>query len=585
MKKFMLLTHRISNLLMVDYLSYFCRMLKSCSIWFKIIFCLTSLNFISRASLAQKIQAGSPQLEEFLRRKQILNFDSLPNYSFTTRQFFWESIFDNGDIKYFNNEKKIDFKVLPIFSTIRINDDRPFGWGDYGMINANGFQNYLTTGFYAKLGSFSFQFQPEFFYSQNKDFIGFSRDFPDNIIWWNYRLLNIIDNPERWPGNHLINFTFGQSYLSYKFKKVELAVSNRSIWWGPGQWNSLSFSNNARSFPHISLNSTKPLNTFMGDFEFQLILGKLRASFIEPLPFDDLNTLYFIPFENDWRYLNGITFSYQPKWIPGFYIGLSRTFQQYSKDNSGSFFDIFPIFEAFQKEKFFVDDNSVIYDGKRQDQQAVLFSRFLMPKANLELYFEYGRRDHAFNWREFILNPEHARAYQIGFLKLFKTSFDGKIFQVRGEITHQQESVNRFLRYELPGGSWHTHGQVLTGNTNFGKSLGVGTGLGSNSQTLEFSLVKDYNKIGLLFQRIENNQDFYFASNLKNYGSNPWVDFTSGILLDMKLNRILLSSKFQFINGINYQWQNANLNQNDFEKNTINNSIHLQTSLYYMFHK
>ncbi|WP_245889494.1 capsule assembly Wzi family protein [Cecembia rubra] len=550
---------------------------------FKFLFSFFSFLFVSGLSFAQKLQVGAPLLEEYLRRQQILNSDSFPNYSFSNRQFYLESIPINEDTNYFKSEKKLNFKVLPFFSTVRFNDKRPFGWGDYGMINANGLQNYLSTGFFSKLGSFSIQFQPELFYSQNKDFQGFSRDFSDDILWWIYRFSNLIDNPERIPGSHLTKLTLGQSFVSYKFKKIEIAVSNRSIWWGPGQWNSLTFSNNARSFPHISFNTVEPLKSFLGDFEFQIILGKLRSSFVEPFPYDDLNALLFIPFENDWRYLNGMTFSYQPKWIPGLYLGLSRTFQQYSIDNSGSFSDIFPIFEAFQKERFFVDDNTVIYDGKRQDQQAVLFTRYLIPKAYLELYFEFGRRDHALNWREMILNPDHARAYQLGFKKLIKLGNDEKAIQLRGEITHQQESVSRYIRYDLPGGSWHTHGSVLTGNTNFGKSLGVGTGLGANSQSFEISLVNNFNKLGILLQRIENNQDFYYASGLKNYGNNPWIDLSGGVLADFKQGNFLISSKIQIINGINYQWQFSNLNMSEFPKNSNLISMHVQSSFYYFF--
>src|SRR5690606_39861665 len=131
-------------------------------------------------------------------------------------------------------------------------------------------------------------------------------------------------------------------------------------------------------------------------------------------------------------------------------------------DKTDTFADWFPIFEVFTKESLFEEGHTVDYDGKGQDQQVTVFGRYVLPQAKAEVYFEYGRRDHALNWREFMLNPEHARAYLMGFSKLFALPNQEKLVQVRGEITQQQESVNRYIRYPglIGGTSWHAHYQV-----------------------------------------------------------------------------------------------------------------------------
>src|SRR5690606_28169693 len=95
------------------------------------------------------------------------------------------------------------------------------------------------------------------------------------------------------------------------------------------------------------------------------------------------------------------------------------------------------------------NDNSVDYDGRAQDQQVSISIRYFNPKAHAELYLEYGRRDHSYDWRDFILNPEHARAYLFGFSKLIKSDQKNTYYQIRGEIVHQQEAVNRYIRYEI----------------------------------------------------------------------------------------------------------------------------------------
>ena len=184
-----------------------------------------------------------------------------------------------------------------------------------------------------------------------------------------------------------------------------------------------------------------------------MIMGRLENSGFAPSQNEELNDRYFTPFTGDSRYTNAITFTWSPKWVTGFYFGFSRTFQQYNASRGNTFYDWFPIFEAFQKKNFFADGNSVDFDANGRDQTVTIFGRLVIPKTKSELYFEYGRRDHAFDWREYILNPEHARAFIFGFNQLFDIPEIGKTIQIRSEVTHQQESINRILRYgtaEIP---------------------------------------------------------------------------------------------------------------------------------------
>jgi hypothetical protein len=236
------------------------------------------------------------------------------------------------------------------------------------------------------------------------------------------------------------------------------------------------------------------------------------------------------------------------------------------------------------KEQFFEDGNSVTFDSDGADQQISVSLRWIIPKSKFEFYGEFGRRDHALNWREFILNPEHARAYLMGFKKLISLPKDGRFFQIKGEITHQQESVNRYIRYPGLGGglTWHTH-NPSRGFAKNGQALGVGIGVGSNVQTLEMAIVQNFNKFGLIFERLENHQDFYYKSQMQFTEHRPWIDLSVGFLFDKQWNNLLLSSKFQLINGINYQWQLHPNSTPDFPKGKNLFSLHAQTSLIYFW--
>jgi len=550
----------------------------------------SSVNFLSfllfltliNESLSQNLQAGHPVFEEFSRRQQLLGFDSL-NYSFNLRQVLSYPSQFKSEIE-FNDSATSKFLILPILSSTIYNSKRPYGWGNYGLTPSNGLKNYLSFGGYYKKRNFHLYIQPELFFQQNKMFDGFSNKFTNDVISSKFSLWNIIDSPEQFSNKPNFSSALGQSFISYRIKKSEIAISNRSFWWGPGQWNSLLFSNNAKSFPHISFNSTLPIKTFFGNFEYQLIFGKLQSSFIQPSVHQDLNSIFFIPFINKSRYLNAINISINPKIIPNLHLGFGRTFMQFWDKEKISLSYLIPIFEGFQKEKFFTNGNSVNYDGKIQSQQMVIYTRYLIPKAKFELYFEYGRRDHALNWREFLLNPEHGRAYQLGFIKLFKLNYPNELFQVKAELTTQSESVNRYMRYDSPGGFWHGHGYILTGFTNLGIPLGVGIGQGSDSQTLEISYVKGLNKIGLIFQRIENNKSFYYTSSLASYNVKPWIDLNSGILLDYKLNsNLYFNYRANLIYSINQQWNSTNTLSNVFFDNKFSNSFSSKLSLVYLF--
>lgn len=561
--------------------------------------CISVCILLSFPSLSQTIPAGSPVFEESLRRKQLLGqLDS--SISFNIRPLRTAFLFDRPVYRGYslfepqNPQGKISgksiqktFSVLPFRNTFAFNSGRPYGWGNGPMIPNVGFQNLFTAGISARFYFLNIQFQPEILWAQNKSYPGYYNNFPDEVNQARFHFWNNGDYPEKFGSGSYSRRGWGQSKISLSAGAFELGVSTENIWWGPGQFNALIFSNNAPGFPHLSLNTTRPARTFLGSFEGQLIMGRLEPSGFEPSQWNFFNEQYYRTPLEDWRYLNGISVSYQPKWIPGLSFGLNRTFQQYNHFKTNSFQDWFPIFEAFTKEELFEDGNTVDYDGRAQDQQVSVFSRYLLPGARAEVYFEYGRRDHAFNWREFVINPEHARAYLLGFTKLFPLHEDGQFIQLRGEMTQQQESVNRYLRYMGLGGgtSWHTHYQVR-GFTHYGQALGVGIGsAGSNVQTLEISLIDNLNKYGIRLERLANQQDFYFKAFGQQQERKPWVDLSLGLLLDYRWERLMISSQLRLINGLNYQWQLDSGSTPDFPVGKNKFSVFAQSHLIFLLSK
>lgn len=174
----------------------------------------------------------------------------------------------------------------------------------------------------------------------------------------------------------------------------------------------------------------------------------------------------------------------------------------------------------------------------------------------------------------------------MGFQKLVSLRRQNSYLQIKAEILHQQESVNRYIRYEGLGGRtpWAAHYQVR-GFTNRGKALGSGIGTGSNSQTFEVAYVEDFNKLGIMVERIANHQDFYYRAFGQKGEMLPWVDFTIGVLANRKWKNFLIGSQFQLVNGTNYQWQSDSSTSELFPKGKDLLSIHGKIHLVYLIAK
>lgn len=546
---------------------------------------LIPLLFLGLFSSAQESAFGNLGLDEFLRRKELIR----PKESSTS----WGlRSFSGSPVSLFYPEDTLkpsvpvfEYAFLPLYSQVRVDGRRPYVGGEYGQIPGRGLQIYLSTGIKARYSFLHVQIQPEFILGQNLPFRGFPDTFSSSVTKARFLYWNIGDSPERFGTSAYTRAYLGQSSIGLRLGAFELGAGTKNFWWGPGQWNSLIFSNNAPGFPYLSLNTYKPAKTFLGVFEGQLLIGRLESSGFEPTQSEKMNKENFSPLNPDWRYLNALLLSYSPKWIPQLSVGYMRTYQYFNAQRPRDFYGWLPVFEPMSKEGLFTNGNSVEYDVRAQSQQIAIFGRYKWERAKSEFYFQFGRRDHAFNWREFFLNPEHARAYQLGFLKLLDLPVTDKFLQVRGEITHQQESVNRFLRHGLAGGwTWHTHG-LVRGFTHYGQPMGVGIGTGANVQTLEISMVENWDKWGILLERLEQNQDFYYRAFGLQKVYKPWIDYSLGFLYHRRIENLMLSSKLQLIHAKNYQWQLDPKSTPEFPRGQKLNSVFGQVSAVYFWNK
>jgi hypothetical protein len=525
-----------------------------------IVCVLTSLTF--NKVIAQSLPVGTPVLDDYYRRHQLLGkIDS--NVSFTIRPLFptalkVKDVFDpdssfrkdsytkTGPITFGKGRGLI--QILPLSWQQQFNSDHPYGWNDGAMIPAKGYQTMISGGVFLKYGPLNIQLRPEFVYAANSEFNGYNANHTGQDLVAYYSYFNYIDQPERY-GNGVYSKAFwGQSSIRLTFGPASIGLSNENIWWGPGVRNSLIMSNNAPGFKHITLSTVRPINTYIGSFEGQVIAGRLDASKYPPLAVNTLSdgTELNIPKRDDWRYFTGFNLNYHPKWVTGLTLGLIRTFDAYMKDVKG-FSGYFPFFVPYQKQTI------INGDPFPRDQLTSLYARWLFTKAQAEVYFEYGLNDNSYNFRDFIGSPEHSRAYIFGLRKMINlNNYANQHILFSAEITQLSQTPDRLVR---DANGWYVHSGVTQGHTNQGQILGAGTGSGGNLQSMDISWVSGLKKLGISFERYEHNVDFArVAFPDINGNSRKWVDFAFALNGEWNYKNLIFNAKLQEIKSLNYEW-------------------------------
>lgn len=511
----------------------------------------------STESFTQSLPVDLEILNDYYRRAQLLGKID-PAISFTNRPLFpllsignevWdpEGIMKSDHKSNFNGrfefwKKKGLFQLLPISSINQFNSHHPEGINDGAMIPSRGFQTKFSTGVYFKYGPLSIQLRPEFVYAQNKEFEGFPANYTSSlgIVFPDNPYRNNIDLPERFGPYSYKKAFWGQSSIRLTLGAISLGLSNENLWWGPGYRNSLLMTNSAPGFMHLSLNTIKPIKTLIGSFEGQIIAGKLEGSgYTENLP-------------DDWRYINATVISYQPKWVPGLFLGLTRSFLVYNQDLGTGLGDYLPVFVTFSKKS---GGTNTEVNNRKRNQLVSLFLRWMFEEAHGEIYFEYGREDHSWDTRDLIIEPSQSAAYIIGLRKLIALSNEKDAYiQVILETTtlaSNQTTINRQPSKKAVG-TWYQHGQIKHGYTNRGQMLGAGIGPGGGQQTFEISWVRNLKQIGFRLERTVHNNDFWYTS-IEDFRAN-WVDMSYTAFAHWDYKNFLVSVKLKYVKSRNYQW-------------------------------
>ncbi|WP_185958347.1 capsule assembly Wzi family protein [Fodinibius sediminis] len=440
------------------------------------------------------------------------------------------------------------------------NNELPYGENNGAAWYGRGMNTEFQGGFHLTSHFLDINFRPHIIYQQNKKFrvprfVPVERDgdiryvaegtLPEDT------LAQRIDRPYRFGPDSYSTYDWGHSSVRFHAQGLELGLSSEPLWWGPGVQYALTMSNNAPGVPHAFLGTRAP-------FELPWNIGHLQLKWIWGWPRDsgyfDLGKRY-----QRKRFMNGLNIVYSPSFLPNFHVGTSRIIHQYIPDEGLKAADYFAIFRSFPNPE------EKVLDGFRdashyQEKNALssVFFRWVLPESDAEFYGEFYKEDHNWNFRDFLMEPQHGRAYTLGAQKILQSSWIDFV-KVNAEINSLIPPRVDDVR---PQTYYYTHKKVKQGHTNRGQVLGAAIGPGSSSQYIGIDGYFKNGKVGIFAQRMVENDHLHFEFNQRWY---PLGGFKDQYRHQVKLN-IGLNGKYRISNlllGASMVW-NKNYNYGRF---------------------
>lgn len=424
------------------------------------------------------------------------------------------------------------FSVLPVISSFGFNSKYPRSYNDGPVWRGKGMNADINFGFRGHFGMLHYTFAPVVYYAQNKDYPrpnGVTNDF-------GYPYSSRIDWVQQYGTEAVTKFHMGQSDLRLIYKKLTLGVSTQNVVLGPSQVNPIIMSNNAAMFPHIDFGTDTPIETVIGDFEFRSYWGIMNESDY----FDDND-------RNNQRYFQGGGAYYRPSFLPGLSVGATRIHYRDWKIQKFALSDVFLSFADFSSNKDSLSSGSVVNDV--YDQMVAINLKWTFEEVGFETYLEFAKNDFS-NIRALATEPEHSRAYTIGFIKVFDLG-DNKAVKATYEHTTLGQTRLIKLRFSPP---YYLHHLAPQGYTQGGQLLGAGIGPGSNGDVLMVNYYFPQGMYGMSLQRIRFNDDYAFGTFDPN-GDRPFdMEYSATLKALRFVSDFSVGAELSLSNRLNWQY-------------------------------
>ena len=450
------------------------------------------------------------------------------------------------------NYKSFRFNFNPVSLQLHTNSVVPTNFTSTYLMPNVGLQKVLSAGLHvAYKNLLEFNFQPVYQSIDNLPFDQYpvySKEWP-----WYYYYLNHIDLPSRYSNVPVNKTLLGPSYVKLKYRGWSFSLSNENKWWGPANFNPLVLGSNAPGFLHASVKPIEPLKTSIGRFNLEVIMGVLYKSGFYPPDTNRVNKytgqrLYQPKIDQD-RYLNGLVYTYQPKWMDGLTLGFTKLAMVYKNELKNPF-------DALQIDGFFGNKLSALEKQGKKAAMGSWFMRYVMPKALAEIYFEYGRGDQSLHVWNILQEKPYSRGFTAGLKKSYQLNrFPGHFIQFGTEITNLSLPTREQVKNQDPQ-SWYIDDYIRQGFTHKGVVLGSQLGPGGNGQNLYIQYLHGLNKIGIRFVRTIHNLDYYHYTGyyLTDHFNQYWTSLATVLYSTWHFKNFSFNVMYGMQRDLNYQW-------------------------------
>lgn len=404
--------------------------------------------------------------------------------------------------------------LMPLDSRAVFNSAYPRDWNDGAQWSGVGITATVTTGAAVRWGMMEAAIAPIMGVQQNSGFA--THAYPDDqsysryIHRWHGRY---IDLPQRPGSNAAAIASIGQSYARVNARGFRAGISNENLAWGPARRNPLLLSGTAAGFPHVFLETARPIDVWVGDAEFQLFWGRLKES--DYFDYDPAN---------DRRALAGTAVTLRPRGLDGLYLGAAQLhMQSWTERTSVSDLLVGP------------------YGGLGPDSSGLprelrllaVFMRWAAAPGGFEVYGEWARQDAWQQWFRLLNRIDAPQAYSIGLQKVVRRGSNA--VRLSAEVSHLSDA----LAHTSVGRGIHTYyvsPHVPQGHTHRGQLLGAPIGPGSEAQFIGADLFWSRGRTSFSIERVRYDDDAYYAvwgQNHGPHGHDTELSFRAGHLLGL----------------------------------------------------
>jgi hypothetical protein len=347
---------------------------------------------------------------------------------------------------------------------VRFNSAFPYGSNDGPIWAGKGFTEAFQAGVRARWRAFSLTIAPIAFSAENAAFPLRPNGTTGTLAFGDLQNPFRVDRPQRFGTRPYSILDPGESSFRVDTRLIAAGISTAEQYWGPADTYPFILGNSAAGFPHLFLGSGMPWNLWIGHLQGRLVYGQLSQTEYASVGTGATH-----------RLMSGLILTFQPRPIPGLELGASRFFHTAWPDSTGlTWSDLRLPIEGFLKGTLKNakggDDNA--------NQLASIYGRWVAPHSGFEFYSEFGRDDHSWDLRDFVLEPDHASTLMFGLRKVWMST-PQRMLALRAEMLDMR--LNTLTKNRGIGAGYYLNATVPQGHTQRGQLLGADITAGSGA--------------------------------------------------------------------------------------------------------